>query len=153
MNFVRQILCAILLLGLPGLALAGEIPGVPPPRLPSIEPIAELYNSNDNLGGGKDVDDFRTQQLGLSLVMAERWLFAFDHSILTFDKYADAQPDGRLDQISASLGYRLLRRRGENRQTNLDVGAGFRVQLAGNRQRSIQIVRTQALAKLEEALP
>jgi hypothetical protein len=126
LNLFRQILCAVLLVALPGIVLAGEIPGVPPPRLPSLEPVAELYNSNDNLGRGKHVDDFRTQQFGVALVLDDRWLFAADHSILTFDKYANENPDGRLDQVSASLGYRLFRRRGENRQTNLDIGAGFR---------------------------
>jgi len=105
---------------------AGEIPGVAPPRLPSLEAVAELYNSNDNLGRGKAVDDFRTQQLGLALIIEDRWLFALDHSILTLDKYANDGPDGRLDQLSASLGYRLLRRRDENRQINLDIGGGFR---------------------------
>ena len=110
-----------------GAASAGEIPGMMPPRLPGLDAVAELYNSNDNLGRGKDVDDFRTQQFGVALTIEDRFLFALDHSLLTLDKYADDLPEGRLDQLSASLGYRVLRQRDLQRQSNIDLGLGFRL--------------------------
>ena len=108
-------------------ALAGEIPGVPPPRLPTLAPVViEIASINDNLGRGKDVDDFRTEQLAIALGLGERWVGAFDFSILTLDKYADELPRGRLDQISASVGYRLFTRRTQVSASDLTLGAGFR---------------------------
>jgi hypothetical protein len=106
---------------------AGEIPGVPPPRLPRLDVVAELYDVNDNLGRGKAVDDFRTEQLGVVVNFGERWLAAVDDSVLTLDKYANSDPDGRLDQLSASVGYRLLKRDSRMAGTAINVGAGVRV--------------------------
>jgi hypothetical protein len=114
-----------LLAGLP--VFGGEIPGMPPPRLPTLDPVAiEIYSINDNMGRGKDIDDFRTEQMAFALSLGERWVGAVDYSILTLDKYANEQPKGRLDQISASLGYRLFTRRGPGTATSLTLGGGFR---------------------------
>lgn len=126
LNLGRLLSAAIV--ALPGMpALAGEIPGVPPPRLPTLDPVViEIASINDNLGRGKDVDDFRTEQLAFALSLGARWVGAFDFSILTLDKYANELPKGRLDQISASLGYRLITRRTTDSASDLTLGAGFR---------------------------
>lgn len=120
----RITLAVLVVAGSPG--HAGEIPGVPPPLLPFIDAVVDVYNVNDNLGRGKAIDDFRTQQLGFTVSAGERWLITVDHSILTLDKYADGGPDGRLDQMSASLGYRLWDQKQDRRRSGVTAGLGFR---------------------------
>ena len=87
---------------------------------------------NDFLGRGGESDDHRTQQLGLGLSISPRWAFVLDHSILTL-RNDWAPPPGtgvhgtRLDQLSASLGYRFFH--SPNSSDAIDAliaGAGFR---------------------------
>jgi hypothetical protein len=104
-------------------AMAGDIPGVPSELPPFIERGLEINFSNDFLGRGGAVDDFRTQQLSLSAPAGENWLVVVDHSTLTL---TDAQSPGRNDQLSASLGYRLLERSSPASVDRIMVGVGLR---------------------------
>lgn len=97
---------------------AGEIPGLPPSLPPYLERDFELTFSNDFLGRGGSVDDFRTQQIIVAAKLSDRWLAVADHSILTLH---DDNMGGRIDQLSASLGYKL----------NQSIVAGIGIRSAG----------------------
>jgi hypothetical protein len=90
---------------LPASAVAGEIAGLPANTPPTIERPLEFSFSNDLLGRGGSVDDFRTQQFIIGGTIDDRWEVALDHSILTL---VDADEPGRTDQLSASLGLRVI---------------------------------------------
>lgn len=117
----RLILCFLILVKSP--SIAGEIPGLPASLPPYIEQRLGLIFSNDFLGRGGSVDDFRTQQIILTVKPAARWTVLFDHSILTFANVANP---GRTDQLSASVGYDLINRNESGRNGRLSVGTGFR---------------------------
>jgi len=104
-------------------AIAGEIPGLPAALPPYLEQSLGLTFSNDFLGRGGSVDDFRTQQIILTARPADRWTLLIDHSILTL---SDAASPGRTDQLSASFGYDLVNSNESRRNRRLSVGAGFR---------------------------
>ena len=115
-----------------GSASAGEIPGIRP-LVPTLqERDLELTFSNDFLGRGGSVDDFRTQQIILSGKIASRWRANLDYSMLTFSGEPEA---GRLDQISLSVGYELVNSRSDTRVDSITVGTGLRSvgQFAGER--------------------
>ncbi|MDH4110234.1 MAG: hypothetical protein OEW88_12855 [Gammaproteobacteria bacterium] len=76
---------------------------MPPALLPQIERDVELTFSNDFLGRGGSVDDFRTQQFEITAMLDDKWLVVADYSALTLE---DSLSPERLDQLSASLGYR-----------------------------------------------
>lgn len=102
---------------------AGEIPGIPG-QLPSgMERRLELAFSNDFLGRGGSVDDFRTQQLGLVFVPADRWVVALDHSILTL---TDVAEPGRIDQLAVSVGYEFFASATIAARTQVLLGGGLR---------------------------
>ena len=117
----RLILCLVVLAQTP--SIAGEIPGLPASLPPYIEQRLVLVFSNDFLGRGGSVDDFRTQQIILTAKPAARWTVLLDHSILTLSNTADP---GRTDQLSGSLGYDLISRNEPGRNGRFAVGAGFR---------------------------
>jgi hypothetical protein len=102
---------------------AGEIPGMPAPLLPLFERDFSLTLSNDFLGEGGIVDDFRTQQVIATLKLNQKWLAVVDHSILTFK---DPSSPGRLDQVSASLGYQLIDNVAVHGTDQLTIGGGLR---------------------------
>jgi hypothetical protein len=102
---------------------AGEIPGLPPALLPLIDRDFAINLSNDFLGRGGSVDDFRTQQIILTAKINDRWLAIVDHSILTL---VDSPAPGRVDQLSGSLGYHLINNSSANSVDRLTVGGGFR---------------------------
>ncbi len=102
---------------------AGDIPGIPPTLLPQIERDFAFTFSNDFLGRGGSVDDFRTQQLDVVARLADRWFLVVDHSILTL---IDPPVRERVDQMSASLGYRLLENKSQSGMDTLAIGAGVR---------------------------
>ena len=104
-------------------ALAGEIAGMRPQLPPSIDPDITINFSNDFLGRGGSVDDFRTTQTILTARFGDRWHAVLDHSILTLD-----QPPmmGRTDQLSASLGRRFVDERSGQRLTTVTAGFGLR---------------------------
>jgi len=102
---------------------AGEIPGLPPALLPLIDRDFALNFSNDFLGRGGSVDDFRTQQIILTAKINDRWLAVVDHSILTL---TDSPAPGRVDQLSGSLGYHLLNNTFADSVDQFTVGGGFR---------------------------
>jgi hypothetical protein len=104
-------------------ALAGEIAGVPSELPPYLDRPAEINFSNDFLGRGGAVDDFRTQQVILSAPVGDKWLVTLDHSTMTL---SETSSPGRLDQMSVSLGYRLLETSTADTITRLAVGGGLR---------------------------
>lgn len=104
-------------------AMAGEIPGLPPALLPLADRDFAINFSNDFLGRGGSVDDFRTQQIVLTAKINERWLAIVDHSILTL---ADSPAPGRVDQLSGSLGYHLVNNTSANEVDRFIFGGGFR---------------------------
>ncbi len=113
----------VLLVLLYGPALAGEIPGLPAGLPPFIERDLELNFSNDFLGRGGSVDDFRTQQITLMGRFGERWMALVDHSILTLH---DEIAPGRTDQVSASVGYFLISDGDDTLTNSVAIGAGLR---------------------------
>ena len=116
-------LCLLFLAILFGTALAGEIPGLPAGLPPLIERDLELNFGNDFLGRGASTDDFRTQQTILMVRFGERWMALVDHSILTL---SDGFAPGRVDQLSASVGYFLISDGDEKRTNSVSIGAGLR---------------------------
>lgn len=122
---MRSIACWLLFLGafMPLTGFAGGIPGLPAQLPPAREPLLDVAFSNDFLGRGGSVDDFRTQQVILSASLSDRWIGLLDHSILTF---SDPPAPGRIDQLSASLGYRMVDSVDENLVNKVVVGMGIR---------------------------
>ena len=104
-------------------AFAGEIAGVPANTPPNVDAPLEFSFSNDFLGRGGSVDDFRTQQFIITGTIRDRWDLTVDHSILTL---VDGDDPGRTDQLSATLGYRVLNRVSQATTTRLTAGAGLR---------------------------
>ena len=110
-----------------GRLAAGEIPGLPLPTPPEIPRTAQVTLGNDLLAGFGDVlDDFRTQQLVFDGRIGERWSIAVDHSIMTFEAPGFEDDWGRLDQLSASVGYDFLRPADGINGLTLTAGAGLR---------------------------
>ena len=111
-------------------AFAGEIAGLPANLPPGRVPAIDFGFYNDFIGRGGSTDDFRTQQLLLTASLDERWSLTVDHSILT----QKALP-GRVDQLSASLGYTFIDRQDTDRSARVVAGTGFRSQgdFAGER--------------------
>ena len=103
--------------------MAGEIPGVPSELPPFLDRPIEINFSNDFLGRGGSVDDYRTQQMILSAPVGDKWLVTLDHSTLTL---TDPVAPGRIDQMSASLGYRLLEESSLEVVNRIAVGVGLR---------------------------
>jgi|GEM_PF-1999038 len=104
-------------------AIAGEIAGLPANTPPTIDRPLEFGFSNDLLGRGGSVDDFRTQQFIISAEIGERWGLTVDHSILTL---VDADDPGRTDQLSATLGFRLIDEANRTTVHRLTTGFGIR---------------------------
>ena len=104
-------------------ATGGEIAGIPSQLPPSVQRDFELSFSNDFLGRGASLDDFRTQQLLITTRVGKRWITNIDHSILTLET-DDAE--GRVDQLSFSMGYEFVQRRSETSATNVTAGFGVR---------------------------
>jgi len=113
-------------------AVAGEIPGLPPQLPPFHERDIEITFSNDFLGRGGAVDDYRTQQIIVSAKLSQKWLAVVDHSILTLSTGSES---GRVDQLSASLGYEIFKATDDDRIDTVVAGFGVRSvgQFAGER--------------------
>ncbi|MEJ2604620.1 MAG: hypothetical protein P8172_15275, partial [Gammaproteobacteria bacterium] len=119
----RQILLTALALGMASAGQAGDIPGMPSMLPPDVDPRFDLVFSNDALGRGGEVDDFRTQQLAVSARVGDDWSISLDHSMLTL---SEPGAEGRLDQISASLGYRVVDRQVDDGILRVSAGFGLR---------------------------
>lgn len=104
-------------------AVGGEIPGLAPQLPPYLERDLEISFGNDFLGRGGTVDDFRTQEFIVSAYFADRWSMVVDYSLLTLE---NSNEPGRVDQLSASLGYEVLRRERADRTSKVMVGFGLR---------------------------
>lgn len=122
MPFAWRLLPGLVVL-VPTPSIAGDIAGLPAALPPHIERSLGLTFSNDFLGRGGSVDDFRTQQIILTVKPAARWTLLLDHSVLTLH---DTANNGRTDQLSGSLGYDLISRIESGRNRRLSVGTGFR---------------------------
>jgi len=106
-----------------GGAVAGEIAGLRPQLPTFLQRDLDITFINDFLGRGGSTDDFRTQQSIISATLGDRWIATLDHSILTLDDELSA---GRIDQLSASLGYELVRPQNHVRADRLVAGIGLR---------------------------
>lgn len=104
-------------------AAAGEIAGLPSNTPPIMQRPLEFSFSNDFLGRGGSVDDFRTQQFIISGTIDDRWEVTVDHSILTL---IDVDEPARTDQLSATLGYRLINSVTDTTVNRLTAGLGVR---------------------------
>jgi hypothetical protein len=115
----------VMLLGIatPLTAAAGEIAGLPANTPPIMQRPLEFSFSNDLLGRGGSVDDFRTQQFIISGTIRDRWEVTVDHSILTL---IDVDEPVRTDQLSASLGYRLINTVSDTAVNRVTAGLGVR---------------------------
>ncbi len=102
---------------------AGEIAGLHSNTPPIIKRPLEFSFSNDLLGRGGSSDDFRTQQFIISGTIGDRWEVAVDHSILTL---IDAEEPVRTDQLSATLGYRLINDQSDTTVNRVTAGLGVR---------------------------
>ena len=112
-----------MLMGITAPAVSGEIPGLPANTPPILQQPLEVSFSNDFLGRGGSTDDFRTQQFIVSGTIGDRWEFTADHSILTLTKVDEP---ARIDQLSASLGFRFLDSESETTVQRLTAGLGVR---------------------------
>ena len=102
---------------------AGEIAGLQSNIPPSIDRPIEFSFSNDFLGRGGSVDDFRTQQFIIGGTIDDRWDVTLDYSILTL---VDADEPGRTDQLSATFGFRLFDEANRKTVNRLTAGLGIR---------------------------
>ena len=120
--------CTLLLVAcFVGPASAGEIPGLRPQLPPFLERDLEVVFSNDFLGRGGSVDDFRTQQIIINAKISDRWIAVLDNNILTL---SDSLTPGRIDQLSGSLGYLLIDT--VNDQSAMKLAAGIGIRSVGN---------------------
>ena len=69
------------------------MPSILPPFLDS---RFELALSNDFLGRGGGVDDFRTQQFAATAYFNDQWLATVDYSVLTL---TETGREGRIDRF------------------------------------------------------
>jgi hypothetical protein len=128
---VTALLCAFLVNLLHSGIHAGEIPGTPSRLPPMMMNTLHLDWGNDFFGKLGTSDDFRTQQVSFFVRLSDRWLLSADHSTLTFRGPTRHDPDpagteGRLDQISSSLGYLLHSSKDLSSQLDISSGLGFR---------------------------
>lgn len=103
--------------------IAGEIPGLTPQIPPFIERDLEVVFSNDFLGRGGSIDDFRTQQIVIAAKLSDTWIAILDHSILTL---GSSLTPGRVDQLSASLGYQIINKVNDHSASKVNAGVGVR---------------------------
>ncbi len=122
---MRDIWCCLLLFvaAIQVPALAGDIPGLPTSTPPFVDHDLWLSFSNDFLGRGGSVDDFRTQQLIVAADIGQKWTALLDHSVLTL---TDPLYEGRIDQLSGTLGYKFIEEIDEGTTNTLTAGIGFR---------------------------
>lgn len=118
-----RLVCCILLSAAFLSANAGEIAGLRSQLVPTLDPDFTLNFSNDFLGRGGSVDDFRTAQIIVSANIGDRWFALLDHSTLTLE---GAQLNGRVDQLTGSFGYRFVDRKSDSTTSRLTAGSGFR---------------------------
>jgi hypothetical protein len=103
--------------------IAGEVPGLPPQNPPFIAPDLEVVFSNDFLGRGGSIDDFRTQQIVIAAKFSDKWIAILDHSILTL---GSSLTPARVDQLSASLGYQIINEVNDHSASKVTAGIGVR---------------------------
>jgi len=120
---LRRVGLLIILAGICLEARAGEISGLPSQTVPTIDADLSIDFSNDFLGRGGSIDDFRTTQLIVSARIGDKWIALVDHSTLTLET---PLLNGRVDQLSASLGYRFIDRQSPDRVSRVSAGSGFR---------------------------
>lgn len=124
-SVTRRMTLVAMLLGIAASqpAAAGEIAGLPANTPPVLQRPLEFSFSNDFLGRGGSVDDFRTQQFIIGGTIRDRWDVTVDHSILTL---IDVDEPARTDQLSATLGYRLINAASNTTVNRVTAGLGVR---------------------------
>jgi hypothetical protein len=97
---------------------------LPPHLAPTTSPDYSFYLGNDFLATGT-TDDFRTQQIIVTTTVKDRWVLLLDHSTLTRTSPIIGLP-ARIDQMSLSLGYKLINERSPESSRSLIMGVGAR---------------------------
>lgn len=115
------------------LPLFAAVPGVPEPPRPGPFPATALWWGNDAFGAelGENADDYRTNEVAAQALIAQRWLFAIDHSMLT-NKTSDLAPEGRSDEITGTAGILVEHAYPEMINDRLWMAAGIGVRAAGH---------------------
>ncbi len=108
---------------LPVRVFGGEIAGMPVSLPPFVDSPFQVSLSNDFLGRGGSVDDFRTQQFIFDGDVGDRWRAVLDYSVLTL---SGLPGPGRIDQLAASLGYRWIDRSAIDASLQFTTGFGIR---------------------------
>lgn len=108
----------------PGVAAAGEISGLPSHLPPTVRPDYLYFLGNDFVASGTS-DDYRTQQIMVAGRFRESWLASLDQSIFTREDLAVGDR-ARIDTMTLSLGYELLRNDTEGQRTSLAAGVALR---------------------------
>ena len=122
MKAVRQTAALLVVLASAAVS-AGEVAGLLPPLPTFHEQDAGLIFSNDFLGRGGSVDDYRTQQIVLSARLSDHWSVLLDHSILTLSGGTET---GRMDRLAVSFGYDFVSREQDDRADKVAAGFGAR---------------------------
>lgn len=108
---------------MPATAFAGDIAGLLPSLPPLTDSRFQFSLSNDFLGRGGSVDDFRTQQFIIGADIGASWTMVLDHSVLTL---TDPQSPGRVDQRSVGIGYHWIDSRTASLASRITTGLGVR---------------------------
>jgi hypothetical protein len=124
MRCIYRLAVCLIALGAPVLeSSAGEIAGLRSQLVPTTDPDFSLNFSNDFLGRGGSVDDFRTAQIIVASKLGDNWFALLDHSTLTLE---ETVLRGRVDQVTGSLGYRFIDRKSSDSVIRVAAGSGFR---------------------------
>lgn len=103
---------------------AGEVSGLPHHLAPTTRPDYSYFLGNDFAASGTS-DDFRTGQMAITGRFGESWVAVVDHSIFTRqDELNDRR--GRVDTLTASLGFEIVGSDTPDHRTSLVVGAALR---------------------------
>ena len=103
---------------------AGEVSGLPHNLAPTTRPDYSYFLGNDFAAIGTS-DDFRTGQMAITGRFGDSWVAVLDHSIFTRqDEPNDRR--GRIDTMTASLGFELLGTDEPDRYTSIVAGGALR---------------------------
>lgn len=103
---------------------AGEVSGLPQNLAPATRPDYAYFLGNDFAASGTS-DDFRTGQMAITGRFGDSWVAVLDHSIFTRqDELNDRR--GRIDTMTASIGFEILDVDASDRRTSIVLGAALR---------------------------
>ena len=121
-------LAAVFVHSVPIASVAGEISGLPSHLPPTVRADYLYFLGNDFAAAGTS-DDYRTEQMIVTGRFRDSWLAVLDHSILTREDL-DAGDPARIDTMTLSLGYEVLRSESETQRAS--IAAGIAVRGIGN---------------------